>query len=197
MTVTTPDIPDNAFSGGSGITEGTGADGVGDLAQILQAVKTDLDAHDLSIDALAAAVAAIPYPTLKASAVVSTAEILDLHNTAKELVPAPAGGFYNDFVSATIRAVFNTTALDATAALGDLRFKKAGGQELAIQEADAFLDAGASTVRAVKPSASAAAQDATPTNDAIQLDNDGAAFTAGGGGDTTLTIDVYYRELPL
>lgn len=59
MTVTMPEIPNDAFSGGSGITEGTGKDGVGDLAQVLQTVKTDLDSHDGDLGTQGSAITAL------------------------------------------------------------------------------------------------------------------------------------------
>lgn len=47
----TPVIPSDAFSGQKGITEGTGADGVGDLASILQNVRLDLAQSNSSLSA--------------------------------------------------------------------------------------------------------------------------------------------------
>jgi hypothetical protein len=47
----TPQIPNHAFAGNSSLSEGTGIDGVGDLAGILQNVRKDLTKSDIGLSA--------------------------------------------------------------------------------------------------------------------------------------------------
>lgn len=128
---------------------------------------------------------------------VATADILALHTTPKELVPAPGAGFYLEPISITLKSNFGTVALDDANGQGDLRFKYSGGTVIATQEADGVVDVAAGSVyRHIREAAPGAIQDMVPANEAIQLDNDGTgtgAFTDPGGADTTMELHVRYR----
>lgn len=135
----------------------------------------------------------------EATVALSTANILALHTTPIELVPSPAAGLYNEFLGATVRASFGTTALNDAAAQGNLRIKTGTStQSLAVTEADGVVDVAVGTeVRHVRPAAPAATQDYEAQQEAIVIDNDGGAFTDPGGADTTMLITTRYRVLSL
>lgn len=135
----------------------------------------------------------------EATVALSTANILALHTTPIELVPAPAAGLYNEFLGSTVRASFGTTALSDAAAQGNLRIKTGTStQSLAVTEADGVVDVAVGTeVRHVRPAAPGATQDFEAQQENIVIDNDGGAFTDPGGADTTMSITTRYRILSL
>lgn len=142
----------------------------------------------------------MPETVIRESTVaLSAANILALHTTPIELVPAPAAGLYNEFLGSTVRASFGATALNDAAAQGNLRIKTGTStQDLAIAEADGVVDVAAGTeVRHVKPAAPGATQDYEAQQESIVIDNDGGAFTDPGGADTTMSITTRYRILSL
>ena len=134
-----------------------------------------------------------PFQTLSTTVSVSTSEILNLHSTPKTLVAAPGVGLYVEFVGARIRAASTTVALDDAAAQGNLAIGTPT-YGWAVVEADSLVDvaAGSSVSKYASPDGSGT-QDRTLSNEALQLENNGGAFTDPGSADTTLDLEVLYR----
>lgn len=89
---------------------------------------------------------------------VTSAEILALNATPKQLVAAPGAGKILLFEGAQIELIYNSAAYAGIAAGEDLSIKytNGSGAEVAQCEATGFLDATANAIRYLRPAAAAA-----------------------------------------
>lgn len=134
-----------------------------------------------------------PDPLALSSIVVEvlTVPLTTLAAAPVELVPAPGPGFYLEFVDARIWLNFLTTAMDDAIAAGNLVIATPS-YNWAVVEADGLIDAVAPVTSICKPDGSGT-QNRIAANEAINLTNDGGEFGNGGGGDSTLFVEVFYR----
>lgn len=131
--------------------------------------------------------------TSSVTVTVSSAELLALYATPKELVAAPGAGYALVLDSATLFLDYTGTAYAGIAAGEDLTIKytNAAGATLATVEATGFLDATADALRFVLPTTTAAF---TPVaNAALVLHMlTGEIIT----GNSPLKVQINYRVIP-
>jgi len=130
-----------------------------------------------------------------ATVAVSAAEIKALNAAPKQLIAAPGTGKYIDFLGAVIALDFGSTAYDDAAADGDFQIRYDASTVLSLTvESDGLVDAVADAASTAKPLAT----DVTLLgNTKVELFNDGAEITGGGGGDGALKVIINYRILDL
>lgn len=125
---------------------------------------------------------------------ISSAEMLALHATPKELLPAPGAGYANVLEGAVLFLDYNSAAYAGIAAGEDLeiRYTNGTGQLIAtIETASTFLDATSDQLRYVQPGS---ATFITPVADAAIV-----IWLASGEiitGDSPLKVKLYYRVIP-
>ncbi len=123
---------------------------------------------------------------------VTPAQLRALVATQIELVPAPAAGYYLEFLSAHFWLNYSAPAHAAPTNAGDdlsIRYEDGAGAEVANLEATGFINAGADAHYVAKPLTTAIVPASAK---ALVLDNKGAAeFTGTGAG--ILKIEVIYR----
>ncbi len=129
----------------------------------------------------------------EATITVSSAELLLLNTTPKELIATPGAGFAIALDSAVLFLDYGTTAYDGIAAGEDLniRYTDGSGALVATIEATGFLDATADALRYVQPTTAAAI---TPVANAALV-----LYMATGNiatGNSPLKVKVYYRVIP-
>lgn len=129
----------------------------------------------------------------EATITVSSAELLALYTTPKELIAAPGAGLALALHSAILFLDYNTTAYDGVAAGEDLniRYTNGSGQLVATIETDPFLTSTADALRYVEPATTAAI---TPVANAALV-----LYLATGNiatGNSPLKVKVYYRVIP-
>jgi hypothetical protein len=124
---------------------------------------------------------------------VSSAEILALNTTAKELVPAPGADRVLEFISATIKHNAGTAYVEADAP-DDCYIRYSGGQACSADiDSTNFLDQTDDEIRIIPFSVSTMAITVdleALKNTALQLYNPDSNLTTGTG---TLDIRVTYR----
>lgn len=116
-----------------------------------------------------------------------------LFSATQTVVPAPAGGYYNEFVSATLWYDFGDNAFGGIATNEDLQFRIGTIPVSANVETTGFLDQAADEVRHVNAIASA---DYEPANGAINLFLTTGDIT-NAGTTSLLKGKVFYRVRPL
>lgn len=132
-------------------------------------------------------------PLYYAEVTVSSAELLALNATPKQLVAAPGSGLMLVPELAVLFLDYNSAAYDGIAAGEDLtlRYTNASGALVATVETDPFLAATADAVRVVWPTTAAAL---TPVaNAALVLHLSSGEIATG---NSPLKVRVYYRVLP-
>lgn len=129
-----------------------------------------------------------------ANITVSSAELLALNATPKQLVAAPGVGKALILVDAQLDLPYNSAAYAGIAAGEDLeiRYTNGAGQLVATVETTGFLDATASAYRHVYPASAAAIVPAD--NAALVLDLAVGEITTG---NSPLKLRVRYREITL
>lgn len=129
-----------------------------------------------------------------ANVTVSSAELLALNATPKQLVAAPGAGKALIMVDAQFNLPYNSAAYAGIAAGEDLeiRYTNGAGQLVATVETTGFLDATASAYRHVYPASAAAI--APVENAALVLDLASGEITTG---NSPLKLRVRYREITL
>jgi hypothetical protein len=129
-----------------------------------------------------------------ANITVSTAELLALNATPKQLVAAPGAGKALILIDAQFNLPYNSAAYAGIAAGEDLeiRYTDGSGALVATVETTGFLDAVASAHRHVYPASAAAIVPAD--NAALVLDLASAEITTG---NSPLKVRVRYREITL
>lgn len=132
-------------------------------------------------------------PLYFADVTVSTAELLDLNTTPKQLVAAPGAGNILVLELAQLWLDFNTTAYDGIAAGEDLSIKYTNGSgvEVAQIEATGFLDGTADETRYVKAASAAAVQPVANAALVLHMLADNIAT-----GNSPLKVRTWYRVLP-
>lgn len=131
---------------------------------------------------------------LTANVTVSTAELLALNATPKQLVAAPGAGKALIMIDAQLMLDYNSAAYNGIAAGEDLevRYTDGSGQLVATIETTGFLDAVADAYRHIYPAAAAAI--APVANAALVLDMATAEIATG---NSPLKVRVRYREITL
>ena len=124
--------------------------------------------------------------------IVSTGELLALATTAKELVPAPGSDRVLEFISATIKYNYVTTAYTETA--DNLVIEYSGGQNVtAVIESTGFIDQIVDEIRVIPFSVA----DMAITVDLEALKNTSLQLLIPDDnptlGDGTLTVRTTYR----
>lgn len=129
-----------------------------------------------------------------ANVTVSSAELLALNATPKQLVAAPGAGKALILVDAQLDLTYNSAAYAGIAAGKDLeiRYTNGAGQLVATVETTGFLDAAASAYRHIYPASAAAIVPAD--NAALVLDLAVGEITTG---NSPLKLRVRYREITL
>lgn len=129
-----------------------------------------------------------------ANVTVSSAELLALNATPKQLVAAPGAGKALILVDAQLDLPYNSAAYAGIAAGEDLeiRYTNGSGQLVATVETTGFLDATASAYRHIYPASTAAI--APVENAALVLDLAVGEITTG---NSPLKLRVRYREIML
>lgn len=124
---------------------------------------------------------------------VTSAQLLALNATPKELVPAPGAGYALIFKGMMAMLDFNSAAYDGIAAGEDLSVKYTddSGLEVGALEATGFLDAVADAIRWVPEKAVAGI---TPVANAPLVLHMLTGEIATG--DSPLKVRVYYRRVP-
>ena len=86
--------------------------------------------------------------SIKRDVIITTAEVLALFATPIEIVPAPAAGFFNEFISMTVHKPAGV-AYAGIASGEDLsvKYTNAAGLQVAIIETTGFLDSTAALTR--------------------------------------------------
>jgi hypothetical protein len=128
---------------------------------------------------------------------ISSAELLALNATPKELVPAPGAGFALVLDGVVAHKPANDTAYDGIAAGEDIsiRYTDGSGTELAEIEATGFLDQTTVQTRFAYPyRAASGVSSVTPTANAAIVAHMLTGEIATGDGD--LKMRVFYRILP-
>lgn len=126
----------------------------------------------------------------------SNANLQALAGTPIEVIAAPGAGYFIQVLAWRFRTIFVTTAIDDAAADGNLILKYDGGSTIDTMEADGLVDAAATTQGLSGNLTELIVAETGIANTAVQISNDGAEFTVGGGGDSTAEIEVWYRILP-
>lgn len=134
--------------------------------------------------------------THEAVVTVGTTAILALAASPAEIVAAPGANKYIQFLGGAVALDFGTTAFDDAAGDGDLvlRSGTTNTNATAAVEADGLVDAAADKVTTANALEADRILDA---NESLELFNDGAEFTAAGGGDGALKVYVRYRIIDL
>lgn len=129
-----------------------------------------------------------------ANITISSAELLALNATPKQLVAAPGAGKALILVDAQLDLAYATTAYAGIAAGEDLeiRYTNGSGQLVATVETTGFLDATAAAYRHIYPASAAAI--APAENAALVMDLAAGEITTG---DSPLKVRVRYREITL
>ncbi len=151
-------------------------------------------AGDFILVTLAPVVIANDTGIVTADVTVSSAELLALNATPKQLVAAPGAGKAHILVDAQFHLPYNSAAYAGIAAGEDLeiRYTNGSGQLVATVETTGFLDQTASQDRHIYPAAAAAI---TPVdNGALVLDLAVGEITTG---NSPLKVRVRYREITL
>lgn len=131
-------------------------------------------------------------PLYFADVTVSTAELLALNTTPKQLVAAPGAGNILVLELAQLWLDYNTTAYDGIAAGEDLSIKytDGSGAEVAQIEATGFLDGTADETRTVRPGSTAVQPVAAAALVLHMLVGNIAT------GNSPLKVRTWYRVLP-
>jgi hypothetical protein len=132
-------------------------------------------------------------PLYYADVTVSTAELLALNTTPKQLVAAPGAGNILVLELAQLWLDFATTAYDGIAAGEDLSIKYTNGSgvEVAQIEATGFLDGTADETRYVKAASAAAVQPVANAALVLHMLTGNIAT-----GNSPLKVRTFYRVLP-
>ncbi len=120
-----------------------------------------------------------------------------LRAAPKELVAAPAAGYFIELVSAVLILDYGTNVLTESVDDMVIEYGAAGTDATAAIEATGFIDASADTIKIVQPAgiANVAATSLAASN--LRLLNTGDGEYAGNAGnDTVMTIKVAYRVHP-
>jgi hypothetical protein len=128
-----------------------------------------------------------------ATVTITTAELLALNATPKELLPAPGSGYANVVDSAVLFLDYNSAAYNGVASGEDLeiRYTNGSGQLVATVETTGFLDQASDQVRYVQVGAVTAI---TPVaNAAVVLDLASGEIATG---NSPLKVKIYYRVVP-
>ena len=126
---------------------------------------------------------------------ISSAQLKALNGTPIQLVAAPGADKFVDFLGAVIGLNYATAAMDDPTGDGDLQIRYDAGTVASLTvEAAGFIDAAANAASTCKPLATDVI---IVANKKLELYNDGAEYTAGGGSTATLTVIVNYRILDL
>ncbi len=119
-------------------------------------------------------------------------EIKALAASPKELVAAPGGNRYLEFVSAVL-ILDDGTNYDDAASDGNMVIRYTDGDGVVVSEeieADGFIDAGADTITNAVPVKDAIVATSASVNKALVLDNNGNEYTTGTG---VLVVKITYR----
>lgn len=132
-------------------------------------------------------------PLYYADVTVTSAQLLALNATPKQLVAAPGSGLMLVPELAILFLDYNSTAYDGIAAGEDLtlRYTNASGALVATVETDPFLAATADAVRVVWPTTAAALIPVANAALVLHLSTGEIAT-----GNSPLKVRVYYRVLP-
>jgi hypothetical protein len=134
-------------------------------------------------------------PLKRAYKALSNAELLALAATPVEVIAAPGAGLVHVVQAWRFRTIFVATAIDDAAADGNLILKYAATGTIDSIEADGLIDAAANSQTISNVLTELLDADTDFAAKAVQISNDGAEFTAVGGGDSTAEVEVYYRTL--
>jgi hypothetical protein len=131
-----------------------------------------------------------------ATVTVSSAELLALYTTAKQLVAAPAAGKVLEFISGTLSYVKGGTTYTIGSSTNlSVKYKdKTGADVSSTRATTGFIDQSSSQYSMVRPLAATLALDANAVAQPLCL-----ALVGGNptGGDGTLTVNVVYRTITL
>lgn len=125
----------------------------------------------------------------------TNAQLLALAATPVEVIPAPGSGKCIHVTGWRFRLIHNGTTMDDAAADGNLILEYEGGSTIDSIEANGLIDGTANTQALSRNLTELIVAETGIENTAIDISNDGAEFTAGGGGDATAEVEVFYRVL--
>ena len=126
---------------------------------------------------------------------ISNAQLKALNGTPIQLVAAPGADKFVDFLGAVIGLNYATAAMDDPTGDGDIQIRYDAGTVASLTvEAAGFIDAAANAATTCKPLATDVI---IVANKKLELYNDAAEYTSGGGSTATLTVCVNYRVLDL
>ncbi len=114
----------------------------------------------------------------------TASEIKALASAPIEMVAAPGGGLYLEFISAVLLLDKGAIAYDDAAADGNMVIRYTDGSGVVVSasiEADDFIDAAFDTITNAIPVKDAIVAASASVNEALVLDNDGAEYTTGNG----------------
>ena len=122
---------------------------------------------------------------------VTSAELLALATTPKELVPAPGANKILMYEGATLQIDFETIQYAESGDNMAVKYTDASGVAVSETiECTGFITASADTMVRSIPVKDAIVANAAAENQALVLDNIGTNFTSG---DSPVYVDVYYR----
>lgn len=161
------------------------ADG-SDTNQILQVSAVDRDAGTVSTGEVGVA-------TETRVVTVSSAELLALATTPKELVPAPGAGKFIQFVSAQFVLNYNSAAYTEAGDNLGIKYTNASGVQVSNTiEMTGFIDQTADTLTNAVSASDVIVAASGAVNQALVLDNLGSNFAAG---DSPVDVIVNYKVL--
>lgn len=125
---------------------------------------------------------------------VSSAEMLTLRATPKQLVPAPGAGKILMLDSAWLQLDFNTSAYTESTDNMAIKYTDASGVTVSIEiEATGFVDATVDTSVRALPVLNATVANSAAENQALVLNNIGDGEYASG--DSPVLVNIYYRVI--
>ena len=128
-----------------------------------------------------------------ADVTITSAEILSLATTAKELVAAPAAGYKHLFLGMDLKLNYGTNVFTESADNLVVKYTNASGVAVSeVIECTGFIDASADTITNGIPVKDNIVAASACEAKALVLDNTNANFGGNAAGDNTLTVRTYY-----
>ena len=164
----------------------------GTVVYIAGFARTSGILNDVGEMSIAPAIIINPEMVVVAEKTITSAQLLALHGTPIEIIPAPGANKAILLKKAIAYMPFNSVAYDGVAGGEDLvlAYTNGSGTALAKFETTGFIDQGTSQVRVAAPEAPVAGTNLTPTVGAAVV----AALLSGeiATGNSTLKIRAYY-----